>query len=119
MELLSNNDADDSVNRECIWSKHNSRLRIETNLILRSNTPSPPGISRNSPIRNIVKKPHIYSPRPESVLRLIKTPNRIIKNKIKLEHFEKQIGLTIQKLIQKIEIENAIHLSSNNLYVSR
>lgn len=94
-------------------------LRIDTEGDLRTNTPSPPTISRKSPLRKIQTTPGIYSPRPESVLRLIKTPKRTIKNKIKLEHFELQIERVVDNLIQKVEIHNATHQSSKQIYINR
>ena len=99
--------------------RKSSLLRIDTEGDLRTNTPSPPTIPRKSPLRKIQTTPCIYSPRPESVLRLIKTPKRTIKNKIKLEHFELQNERVVDNLIQKVEIHNATHQSSKQIYTNR
>jgi len=99
--------------------RKSSLLRIDTEQDLRTNTPSPPAIPRKSPLRKIQTTPCIYSPRPDSVLRLIKTPKRTIKNKIKLEHFERQIERAVDNLIQKVEIQNAIHGSSKQISANR
>ena len=121
MQSLShlNTDYESSESDGELTPRKSTLLRINTKQDLRTNTPSPPAIPRKSPLRKIQSAPCIYSPRPESVLRLIETPKRTIKNKIKLEHFERQIEQAVDNLIQKIEIENAVHLASKQIYINR
>jgi hypothetical protein len=105
-------------------------LRIQTGLDLRSNTPSPPPIERRStPTRTIKKKIKLrimhkfYSPRPESVIKLIQTPSNYIKNNNLKLQIEKEVKNTIDEIISTVEsntidkiyFENSVHLSSENL----
>lgn len=121
MQSLSNlnTDYESSESDGELTPRRSSLLRIDTEQDLRTNTPSPPAIPRKSPLRKIQTTPCIYSPRPESVLKIIRTPKRTIKNKIKLEHFEVQIERAVDNLIQKIEIENAVHQSSKQISINR
>lgn len=99
-------------------------LRIDTNLDLRSNTPSPPPIERRrTPLRRLQSMPLCgISPRPDKVLKLIQTPNKLVKNKSFKLKIEKEVKNTINELISNIEkpdiikaFEHSIHLSSENL----
>ena len=99
-------------------------LKINTDVELRSNTPSPPPIERRKiPLRRIKSMPLCgISPRPNKVLKLIQTPNRLIKNKLFKLEIEKEIKDTIHELILTVEnhdiiteFEKTVHLSSENL----
>ena len=105
-------------------------LRIQTGLDLRSNTPSPPPIERRStptkPMKKKIKLRNMhkfYSPRPESVIKLIQTPSNYIKNNQLKTKIEQEVKTTINELISMVEydindkiyFENIIHLSSENL----
>ena len=114
----------DSDSSELSTPRKMRLLRIDTNLDLRSNTPSPPPIERRrTPLRRVQSMPLCgISPRPDKVLKLIQTPNRLIKNKrIKLK-IEKEVKDTINQLILNVEkhdiikeFEKSVHLSSENL----
>tara|TARA_B100000902_G_scaffold295684_1_gene282548 strand:- start:2349 stop:2756 length:408 start_codon:yes stop_codon:yes gene_type:complete len=115
----------DSDSSELSTPRKMRLLRIDTKLDLRSNTPSPPPIERRrTPLRRVQSMPLCgISPRPDKVLKLIQTPNRLIKNKrIKLK-IEKEVRDTINELILNVEkrdiikeFEKSVHLSSQNLH---
>ena len=122
-------DSDSDSSSSEILTPRKTLLRIQTGLDLRSNTPSPPTIKRRSPViihKKIKDLSSFYSPKPNSVLRLIQTPKRVIKenNDLKLK-IEKEIKNAIDEIItnvenkifDKINFENMVHLSSNNLYL--
>ena len=64
-----------------------------------------------------------YSPRPESVIKLIQTPSNYIKNNNLKLQIEKEVKNTIDEIISTVEsntidkiyFENSVHLSSENL----
>jgi hypothetical protein len=88
-------------------------LRIQTGLSLRGNTPSPPTIERRSPLRKVKSTPVLgVSPRPEPVLKLIKTPVRktTFLTPFEKKEIEREVSIEINKLI--IEVENKF----NNKY---
>jgi len=113
-------DSDSSLSSEYITPRK-TFLRIETGMKLRTNTPSPPTIERRSPpIKKIKSMPVFYSPKPDSVLKLIQTPNNLQKKNIVLKkNIERDVKETIENLINTIEekeyIHKMIHKSSNNL----
>ena len=82
-------------------------LRINTFDDLRENTPSPPYPPKRSPIRTINR---YYSPKPESVIKLIETPKNGINNlSQKREKLEKTIENVVENMMKKICIENEIN----------
>ena len=114
----------DSDSSELSTPRKMRLLRIDTNLDLRSNTPSPPPIERRrTPLRRVQSMPLCgISPRPDKVLKLIQTHNRLVKNKSFKLKIEKEVKNTINELISNIEkpdiikaFEDSVHLSSENL----
>jgi len=126
LEINTDFSSDSDVS-EMSSPKINRLLRIDTDLSMRSNTPSPPPIERRrSPLRRIKSMPVCgFSPRPERVLKLIQTPTRFIKNiKLKLK-IEQEIREKINELILNIEeknelvqqFEKKVHASSEKLKI--
>ena len=98
--------SDESISPRTSISQRHRLLRIQTGLALRGNTPSPPHIERRSPLRKVKSTPVLgISPRPESVLKLIKTPIRKTKflTPIDKREIEREITIEINKLIIEVE----------------
>ena len=110
-----NSSSDESISPRSSISPRHRLLRIQTGLSLRGNTPSPPSIERNSPLRKVKTTPVLgISPRPESVLKLINTPVRKTSFGIPInkKDIELEVSIEINKLISKVEeqINNNNHI---------